>query len=264
MADLLSQSLPVRNLHASCGVCAAWRRYVAVLMPSVRDVTHDAVFPQPPLLSDGAIESPRSATVVCAPNPGTFTVNGVRITACTQDVLRHLSAAEAAREPAAGPAGSGAGPSDRMSRLAAHLPGQRSAYPLFPPAVGVCLDAALASHLAMDTTPDLLLLPSDLNPFAKVVSQAGAMSQAVEGAPVLPPAAGVGNGAGAEAEAGVGAAGGEELSFIALNPGRLAKGNIGGTLAHVYISERARDPSAGDGPQLHALHARARVDIVRI
>jgi DNA polymerase alpha subunit B len=61
-------------------------------------------------------------------------VDGVRITACTQDVLRHLSAAEAAREPASGAAGAGAGPSDRMSRLAAHLPGQRSAYPLFPPA----------------------------------------------------------------------------------------------------------------------------------
>ena len=62
---------------------------------SVRDATHDPVFPQPPLLSSGAIEVPRSATVVCAPNPGTFTCNGVRVTACTQDVLRHLSAAEA-------------------------------------------------------------------------------------------------------------------------------------------------------------------------
>jgi DNA polymerase alpha subunit B len=113
------------------------------------------------------------------------------------------------------------------------------------------LDAALSSHLAMDATPDLLLLPSDLTPFAKGVSQRGAVSEAAEGAPMLPAAAA----AGAVSE--------EESSFVALNPGRLAKGNIGGTLAHVYISEGAPDPAAG-GAQPHALHRRARVDIVRI
>ena len=149
--------------------------------------------------------------MVCAPNPGTFTCNGVRVTACTQDVLRHLSAAEAAREPAAGSPGA-AGPSDRMARLAAHLPGQRSMYPLFPPAQGACLDSALASHLAMDATPDLLLLPSDLNPFAKVVNTA-------EGAAAA--------GAAAAGAAAAGAAGADETSFVALNPGRLTKGNIG-------------------------------------
>lgn len=127
---------------------------------------------------------------------------------------------------------------------------------MFPPPPGVCLDAALSQHLAMDATPDLLLLPSDLNPFAKVVSQQqGAVSQATEGAPPLP--------AGGAAGAGGGGCEGESTTFVALNPGRLAKGNIGGTLAHVYISEGAPDPSAG-GEQPHALHTRARVDIVRI
>ena len=36
--------------------------------------------------------------VIATPNPGTFTINGVRVAVCTHDVLRHLSAAEAARE----------------------------------------------------------------------------------------------------------------------------------------------------------------------
>jgi hypothetical protein len=36
-------------------------------MPSVRDATHDPVFPQPPLLSSGAIEVPRSTTAGAYP-----------------------------------------------------------------------------------------------------------------------------------------------------------------------------------------------------
>ena len=132
---------------------------------------------QPPLLEDGAVEAPRGAAVVAAANPAFFAVNGVRFAACTQDVLRHLSAAEAARD--------GAGPADRMARLAAHLPGQRSAYPLFPAARAACLDASLAAHLDMDVTPDVLVLPSDLNPFAKVVPRVPEPA-AAPAAPALP------------------------------------------------------------------------------
>ena len=57
--------------------------------------------------------------------------------------------------------------------------------------------------------------------------------------------------------------GGDDARFVAINPGRLAKGNIGGTLAHVYVSEGAPEPGAS-GARAHAVHARARVDIVRI
>jgi len=223
-----------------------------VVMPSTRDVTHDAVFPQPPLLSERELELPRSCAIACAPNPGVFSINGVTFAACTQDVLRHLSAAEAAREPASGGAGGGAGGAapDRMSRLAAHLPGQSSAYPLFPAPAGACLDASLAAHLEMDVTPDVLLVPSDLNPFAKIVAQpaGGVVAKAAEGAPPLPPRA-------KDDE--------DAPAFVALNPGRLAKGNIGGTIAHVYVTEGAPEPGAR-GEQAHAIERRARVDIVRI
>ena len=228
-----------------------------VLVPSVRDAVADPVFPQPPLDVDtlgldalGAPGSPSGTpgggsdrkrapgglAVTVAPNPGTITINGVRVAVCTHDVLRHLSAAEAAREDA-----SGAGPSsDRMARLASHLPGQRRAYPLFPPAHGACLDASLASHLAMEKTPDVLVLPSDLQPFAKVCE-----------CPGLGPGG------------AVTAVTDDDARFVAINPGRLAKGNIGGTLAHVYVSEGAPEPGAS-GAQKHVVHSRARVDIVRI
>jgi DNA polymerase alpha subunit B len=85
----------------------------------------------------------------------------------------------------------------------------------------------LSRHLSLEKTPDVLVLPSDLQPFARVVGDK------------------------------------DDKRFVAVNPGRLAKGNIGGTLAHVYVSEGAPEPGAS-GVQAHSVHSRARVDIVRI
>jgi len=45
-----------------------------------------------------------------------------------------------------------------------------SYYPLYPPAAGVPLDFSLAKEaLEISSTPDVLLLPSDLAPFVKVI-----------------------------------------------------------------------------------------------
>lgn len=234
---------------------ASGYRPAVIASPSVRDATHDAVFPQPPLLPEGAVEATGGALVVLAPNPGTFEVNGVRVAVTTQDVLRHLSAAEAAREEKAAADTKKAAPLDRMARLAAHLPGQRSAYPLFPPAPGACMDAALAAHLDMERTPDVLILPSDLNPFAKVVPRRGAGPAEAEGASPLPEKATTKKFAEEEEE--------EDDAFVAVNPGRVAKGNIGGTFAHVFVAEGAPKPNAAEA-QPHAVARRARVDVVRV
>ena len=236
---------------------ASGYRPAVIASPSVRDATHDAVFPQPPLLPEGAVEATGGALVVLAPNPGTFEVNGVRVAVTTQDVLRHLSAAEAAREEKAAEKADPkkAAPLDRMARLAAHLPGQRSAYPLFPPAPGACMDAALAAHLDMERTPDVLILPSDLNPFAKVVPRRGAGPAEAEGASPLPEKAATKKIAEEEEE--------EDDAFVAVNPGRVAKGNIGGTFAHVFVAEGAPKPNAAEA-QPHAVARRARVDVVRV
>jgi hypothetical protein len=46
-----------------------------------------------------------------------------------------------------------------------------SYYPLYPPASGVPLDFSLANEaLEISSTPDVLLLPSDLAPFVKVIT----------------------------------------------------------------------------------------------
>jgi hypothetical protein len=93
------------------------------------------------------------------PSPASVALNDILLAAGSQDVLRHLSAAEMALGPS----------SDRMSALSAHLLGQRSMYPLYPPHPSCCLDTTLDQHLQLPHTPDLLLLPSDLAPFARMV-----------------------------------------------------------------------------------------------
>lgn len=137
----------------------------------MRDVHHDAVFPQPPL-PEAKFECP-AGQVLCAPNPCLLRIGGVTVGATAADVLKHMAAAETARETDKR--------TDRMvgqeeslcsafvnllsrprktqacslivccsslpppqSRLAAHLVGQRSFYPLTPAAVGTCLDSSLA------------------------------------------------------------------------------------------------------------------------
>ena len=144
-----------------------------VLMPSTRDARTTPCF-RNLLLADGSVEAPAGVVVACAPNPGTFTVNGVRVMACTQDVLRHLSAAEAARTPRRAAT---AGATRR-----AH-PGTRSAYPLYPPARDASVDAA-RDAFTLDVTPDVMLLPSDLNPFAKIVPREAAHAAAANAPPL--------------------------------------------------------------------------------
>ena len=56
---------------------------------------------------------------------------------------------------------------DRMSRLGRHLIQQRSIYPLFPYAEGAQISATLADGLTLPCSPDVLIVPSNLVPFAK-------------------------------------------------------------------------------------------------
>ncbi len=109
----------------------------------------------------------------------------------------------------------------------------RSFYPLFPPPLGACLDTSHYSSLRLVASPDLLLLPSNLAPFAKL----------------LPLGAGKLPGAPSEPLPGV------PEATVVVNPGRLAKGVSGGTFAHITLAP-------GGGGQ--EAHQHMRVDIVRL
>ncbi|KAJ6323977.1 hypothetical protein OIU76_011306 [Salix suchowensis] len=163
-----------------------------ILVPSIRDAQHDFVFPQPAF----DIHLPNlKHQITGLTNPGNFEANQVKVGCCTVDILKQMSGEEMSRNPTDGT------PSDRMSRLANHIISQRSFYPLYPPAEDIPLDSSLAPE-ALDITsiPDILILPSDVKYFIKVLT--------------------LGEGE-------------EQRKCICINPGRLAKGEGGGTFAEL-------------------------------
>lgn len=171
-----------------------------LLVPSTRDVHAHPVLPQPPLEVGS-----RSGAQALA-NPATLRCNEVVLGAGAADWLL-----AAGREEVCG-----GRTEERLPALGAHLAAQRSYYPLFPPPADVPLDCSLgAGGLAMPCTPDLLVTPSDLAPFAKLcpvhTAAPGQAAAADGGASQAAP----------EAQA---ASGG---SMVCVNPGRLAKGSAG-------------------------------------
>ncbi|PUZ72199.1 hypothetical protein GQ55_2G374400 [Panicum hallii var. hallii] len=169
-----------------------------ILIPSVCDAHHDFVFPQPAF--DLNLPEDITHQISSLANPSLFSSNQIHFGCCTVDILKQISGLEISRKPPAGK------PGDRIGRLATHILKQQSYYPLYPPAGGVPLDFSLANEaLEISSTPDVLLLPSDLAPFAKVLS--------------------------------LGEGSDDQKPFICLNPGRLAKGIGGGTFVDLYYNE---------------------------
>ncbi|KAK8923482.1 hypothetical protein KSP39_PZI019429 [Platanthera zijinensis] len=168
-----------------------------ILVPSTRDANHDFVFPQPSF--DIEISDETKHQISCLANPCLFSANEIMVGCCTVDILKQLSSEEISRNPvdASG---------DRIGRLAMHLLSQHSFYPLYPPSVNVPLDFSLAPE-AMDIplTPNVLLLPSDLAPFIKVLNYESS---------------------------------GEKVcNCLCVNPGRLSKGIGGGTFVDLNYHE---------------------------
>ena len=122
-------------------------------MPSVKDVHHDPLYPQPPFDADSLPKDVQDK-VTCLPNPSMISCQGVSIAMTSHDILKHLSGTELHRSTTA---------SDRMARLALHTLQQRTFYPLYPPFLGSCLDTGIAlqgDSIFLPETPNLLVLPS--------------------------------------------------------------------------------------------------------
>ncbi|KAG4934709.1 hypothetical protein JHK85_049628 [Glycine max] len=157
-----------------------------VLVPSIRDANHDFVFPQLDAVSREEQVRNNSLSIGFQ----------VKVGCCTVDILKQISGEEISRTAADGK------PIDRLSRLANHILNQQSFYPLYPPAEGVPLDFSLAPEaLQLSSIPDILILPSDIKYFVKVLSSEN------EGI--------------------------NHTKCIAVNPGRLAKGEGGGTFVEL-------------------------------
>ncbi|XP_068280890.1 DNA polymerase alpha subunit B [Nyctibius grandis] len=156
-----------------------------VFIPSLRDVHHDYVYPQPPFLYPELPKDDKSRVHLVS-DPCTLDVDGVVLGLTSTDLLFHMSAEEVS---------SSSGISDRFTRILKHILTQRSYYPLYPPSEELNVDyESFYSYSSLPVTPDVLVTPSELRYFVKDV-----------------------------------------LGCICINPGRLTKGQVGGTYGRLYL-----------------------------
>eukprot|EP00906_Rhabdomonas_costata_P000754 RCo000991 len=135
-----------------------------VLVPSLQDVAAaEYVFPQPPF--DVVFES---EDVIGVGNPSVIRLvpPGCTLGLCTTDILHHLSRAAVELNPEVSQA--------RIPRLAAQVVRSRSFYPLVPAAPEAQLDFSHQRFLEFpgEQSPDVLVLPSVLSPFAQKIDGA--------------------------------------------------------------------------------------------
>ncbi|KAL3835659.1 hypothetical protein ACJIZ3_010395 [Penstemon smallii] len=176
-----------------------------ILMPSTRDANHDFVFPQPAF---DVHPSEFNHQIRSISNPGVFCANEVKVACCTVDILKQLSAEEICRNPQGGS-------KQRLTNLAKHILNQCSFYPLYPPAEEIPLDFSLAREtLDITSIPDILILPSDLAQFVKVLS----LGESNDGE--------------------------EQFNCICVNPGRLARGEGGGFFVEINYKGNPESSSA--------------------
>ncbi len=215
-----------------------------ILVPSLDDGVADHVYPQPPLIDsqgdaiviDGMevntfgfrhVELPgrkgggRVQRIHCLSNPCTFQINEVVFGMTTTDILHHISSNEIHDISI----------ESRLLRLSQHLLNQQSYYPLFPsPMTNDCranLDLGKLNNWSMPCTPDILILPSKLAPFARVTSS----------------------------------------RCLVINPGLISKGTTGGTFASIQIYPLKNDfiDQLHDNVTIeHGVEERVNVSILKI
>ncbi|XP_057634453.1 DNA polymerase alpha subunit B [Chionomys nivalis] len=177
-----------------------------VFVPSLRDVHHEPVYPQPPFTFS---ELPREdkKRVQFVSEPCSLSINGVMFGLTSTDLLFHIGAEEIC---------SSSGTSDRFSRILKHILTQRSYYPLYPPHEDMAIDYEnFYTYAQLLVTPDVFIVPSELRYFVKDI-----------------------------------------LGCVCMNPGRLTKGQVGGTFGRLYLR---RQPGATDTKGRQGLSVAAQV-----
>jgi DNA polymerase alpha subunit B len=135
-----------------------------ILVPALGELTHDYSLPQcayqPSLIGHEQAQQP---DLILPGNPGTLQIGDFYLGVGTTDVLLRLGLGELQKAPQ---------PADRFGRLAGHIYGQASYYPLLPAHEGANIEWAHAEGLQMPLRPDCLLMPSALKNFARPVQDA--------------------------------------------------------------------------------------------
>ncbi|WVO16943.1 hypothetical protein L204_104629 [Cryptococcus depauperatus] len=147
---------------------------VILLVPSIRDmVSQHMAFPQSMFEKEG-LGIPKKIKVL--PNPCIFCINEVSIALTSVDILFHLNQAQVFMRAEEADPDSEVNANAVMDTFAGYIRqvlNQRSFYPLFPPpedlAEDVNLDVTHYSLLKLEQAPDILIFPSKLNKFSKIV-----------------------------------------------------------------------------------------------
>uniref|UniRef100_A0A8C5S2T8 DNA polymerase alpha subunit B n=1 Tax=Laticauda laticaudata TaxID=8630 RepID=A0A8C5S2T8_LATLA len=130
-----------------------------VVVPSLRDVHHVCIYPQPPFVCELAKEDRQRVLFVS--DPCTLEIDGVIFGLTSVDLLFHMGAEEISRSSSL---------QDRFSRILKHILTQRSYYPLYPPPEDMMVNYEhFYPYASLPVTPDLLITPSDLKYFVKDV-----------------------------------------------------------------------------------------------
>ncbi|XP_014648488.1 PREDICTED: DNA polymerase alpha subunit B isoform X2 [Ceratotherium simum simum] len=169
-----------------------------VFVPSLRDVHHEPVYPQPPFsYSDLPHEDKKRVQFVS--EPCSLSINGTIFGLTSTDLLFHMGAEEIS---------SSSGTSDRFSRILKHILTQRSYYPLYPPQEDMAIDYEnFYAYAQLPVTPDVFIIPSELRYFVKDI-----------------------------------------LGCVCVNPGRLTKGQVGGTYGRLYLRRQTADGEGRHSP----------------
>ncbi|KAG6008063.1 hypothetical protein E4U21_005076 [Claviceps maximensis] len=159
--------------------CSSNPHLTVILVPSTRDILAKHVSWPQDTIPRKELGLPKSAKIVS--NPMTLSMNEMVIGISSQDILYELRS----EELSVGAGGGGVGGGDLMGRLCRYLVEQRHYFPLFPPtdrarlprtgtergvATGAVVDVAyLRLGEMVNVRPDVMMVPSSLPPFAKVV-----------------------------------------------------------------------------------------------
>ncbi|KZC06471.1 DNA polymerase alpha subunit B, partial [Dufourea novaeangliae] len=133
-----------------------------VLVPSNRDIHHEAVFPTPEFAIYTNKIGSNSSNLYTMPDPCVVNVEGLQIGVTSVDIVRHLGQQEVSNTPGM----------DRLGRLADHVLSQATFYPLYPPFMGLNLDTTLwKKYACFERQPHIIILPSDIKHYCKVVNE---------------------------------------------------------------------------------------------
>ncbi|ORY75073.1 DNA polymerase alpha subunit B N-terminal-domain-containing protein [Protomyces lactucae-debilis] len=128
-----------------------------LVVPHIADInSRHPVFPQE-ALQRSMTGLPKGTKLL--PNPALFSLDEVSFGIASPDIIKHMTTSEVVKNPAE---------RNGITRQAAHIIQQRRFYPLFPPQIS--LDAGFLGLAEFgNRVPDVLILPSELSSFAKVV-----------------------------------------------------------------------------------------------